>query len=155
MSGKIQRVKSSAKVRVKIFSHVKGRVEDRRRFNNRQNLKLKMSITSITTSTHELLVVDGHHLIEKKQKTWSYANGIEKMVLVHVRTIDDKSHKVTKIRDELGFKEAIRVLSSPYLDCPFVTLHPEIQVETEMDEDEMRQFEEDWASLWNPENHQL
>ena len=104
-----------------------------------------MSITSITTSTHELLVVDGHHLIEKKQKTWSYANGIEKDVLVHVRTIDDKSHKVTKIRDELD----------SVCDCPGVTLFPEIQVETEMAEDEMRQFEEDWASLWNPGNHQL
>ena len=78
----------------------------------------------VFTTTHELLV-DGHHLIEKKQKTLSHADGIEKtLVLLHVRTIDDKSYKVTETFDER-------------------------HVETEMTEDEVNQFEEDWTSLWN------
>ena len=84
----------------------------------------------VFTTTHELLV-DGHHLVEKKQKTLSHANGIEKtLVLLHVRTIDDKSYKVT----ETNFSGV-----------------PESRVETEMAEDEVKQFEEDWASLWNPD----
>ena len=84
----------------------------------------------VFTTTHELLV-DGHHLIEKKQKTLSHADGIEKtLVLLHVRTIDDKSYKVT----ETNYSGV-----------------PESQVETEMAEDEVKQFEEDWTSLWNPE----
>ena len=83
----------------------------------------------VFTTTHELLV-DGHHLIEKKQKTLSHADGIEKtLVLLHVRTIDDKSYKVT----ETNYNGV-----------------PKSQVETEMTEDEVNQFEEDWTSLWNP-----
>ena len=96
----------------------------------------------VFTTTHELLV-DGHHLIEKKQKTLSHADGIEKtLVLLHVRTIDDKSYKVTKIRD-------CEIDSD--CECQCVTDFTEIQVETEMAEDEVKQFEEDWTSLWNPE----
>ena len=84
----------------------------------------------VFTTTHELLV-DGHHLIEKKQKTLSNADGIEKtLVLLHVRTIDDKSYKVT----ETNYSGV-----------------PESQVETEMAEDEVKKFEEDWSSFWNPD----
>ena len=81
----------------------------------------------VFTTTHGLLV-DGHHLVEKKQKILNHANGI--FVLLHVRTIDDKSYKVT----ETNFSGV-----------------PESRVETEMAEDEVKQFEEDWASLWNPD----
>ena len=82
-----------------------------------------------TTTKHELFV-DGHHLIEKKLKTIFVCNGIEKRVLIHDRTIDDKSYKVTETNHS-GV--------------------PESQIETEMAEDEVKQFEEDWASLWNPD----
>ena len=77
----------------------------------------------VSTTTNEVFV-DGHHLFEKKLKTLSVCNGIEKtLVLIHVRTIDDKSYKVTETFDER-------------------------HVETEMTEDEVNQFEEDWTSLW-------
>ena len=83
-----------------------------------------------TTTIHEVFV-DGHQLIEKKLKTISVCNGIEKtLVLIHDRTIDDKSYKVTETNNSGA---------------------PESQVETEMAEDEVKQFEEDWASLWNPD----
>ena len=82
----------------------------------------------VVTMTHELRV-DGHHLIEKKQKTLIHTDGIdETLVLVHLRSIDDKSYKVTETSGV-----------------------PESQVETDMDEDEVKKFEEDWTNLWDPE----
>ena len=84
----------------------------------------------VSTTKHEVFV-DGHRLFEKKLKTLTVCNGIEKThALVHVRTIDDKSYKVT----ETNYSGV-----------------PESQVETEMAEDEVKQFEKDWTSLWNPD----
>ena len=97
---------------------------------NNETLSPLIENHHVFTTTHELLV-DGHHLIEKKQKTLSHADGIEKtLVLLHVRTIDDKSYKVTETN---------------------LNGVPESQVETEMAEDEVKQFEEDWTRMWNPD----
>ena len=86
----------------------------------------------VGTMTHKLRI-DGHYLIEKKQKTQIHTNGNGKtLVLVHIRSIDDKSYKVTEINN--GDNAA-----------------PETQVETDMAEDEVKKFEEDWTSLWNPD----
>ena len=98
----------------------------------------------IVETTEQELRVDGHHLIDKKQKSFIDANAIgtqifqwerdlmffETMVVVHIRTIDEKSYKVTEINN--GEDEAL-----------------ERQVETDMTEDEVKQFEEDWTNLWN------
>ena len=78
--------------------------------------------------THELWI-DGHHLIEKKQKT--LIDGKDE-TLVHIRSIDEKSYKVTEINN--GEDEAL-----------------ERQVESDMTEDEVKQFEEDWTNMWNPD----
>ena len=84
--------------------------------------------------THELWI-DGHHLIEKKQKHLIHTNENDKtLVLVHIRSIDEKSYKVTVTEINNGDEAA-----------------PETQVETDMAEDEVKKFEEDWTSLWNPE----
>ena len=88
----------------------------------------------VVTMTHELRI-DGHHLIEKKQKTLFHTNDRtnetdKTLVLVHLRSIDDKSYKVTETN---------------YCGIP------ESQVETDMAEDEVKKFEEDWTSLWNPD----
>jgi hypothetical protein len=94
----------------------------------------------VTTTTNELLV-DGHHLIEKKQETRSHVDGIaESIVELDVRTIDDKSHKVITVYPTRF--EVRRCGVNPT---------PDRQVYTEMTEDEVMQFEEDWASLWNPD----
>ena len=94
----------------------------------------------IVETTEQELRVDGHHLIDKKQKSFIDANALgnfyeagmffETMVVVHTRTIDEKSYKVTQIHT--GEDEAL-----------------ERQVETDMTEDEVKQFEEDWTNLWN------
>ena len=89
----------------------------------------------VLTTIHEAFI-DNHHLMDKRQETLLNFNGIERTeVLVHVRTIDDKSYKVTEISKISAY------------DCGV----PESQVETEMAEDEVKQFEEDWTSLWNPD----
>ena len=82
----------------------------------------------VVTMEHELRV-DGHHLVEKKQKT--LIDGKDE-TLVHIRSIDEKSYKVTEINN--GEDEAL-----------------ERQVESDMTEDEVKQFEEDWNNLWNPD----
>ena len=100
----------------------------------------------IVETTEQELRVDGHHLIDKKQKSFIDANAVgrqifqsdfsshmmffDKMVMVHIRTIDEKSYKVTEM--VTGDDEAL-----------------ERQVETDMTEDEVKQFEEDWTNLWN------
>ena len=96
----------------------------------------------IVETTEQELRVDGHHLIDKKQKSFIDANALgnfyeagmffETMVVVHIRTINDKSYKVTEINN--GEDEAL-----------------ERQVETDMTEDEVKQFEEDWTNMWNPD----
>ena len=84
----------------------------------------------VVTTTQELWI-DGHHLIEKKQKTLIDGND-ETLVLVHIRSIDEKSYKVTEINN--GEDDAL-----------------ERQVESDMTEDEVKQFEEDWTNMWNPD----
>ena len=78
------------------------------------------------------LRVDRHHLIEKKQKTLMDGNDEKMLVLVHFRSIDDKSYIVTEINN--GEDDAL-----------------ERQVESDMTEDEVKKFEEDWTNLWNPD----
>ena len=86
----------------------------------------------VAIMTHELRI-DGHHLIEKKHKLLiQRTDGLEKtLVLVHIRSIDDKSYKVTE-SNNFENDDA-----------------PETQVETDMAEDEVKKFEEDWTNLWN------
>ena len=76
------------------------------------------------------LQIDGHHLIEKKQKK---QQNYSKVVLVHIRSIDGKSYKVT---------ESICAVHSALL---------EVETETDMTEDEVKKFKEDWKNLWNPD----
>ena len=86
---------------------------------------LPYSFPRLVLTTIQEGFIDNHHLIDKKQETLLNFNGIERTeVLVHVRTIDDKSYKVTEI-----------------------AAAGESLVETEMTEDEVKQFEEDWTSL--------
>ena len=81
------------------------------------------------------LQIDGHHLIEKKQKKHQITNTNRnsKVVLVHIRSIDGKSYKVT---------ESISAVHSAL---------SEVETETDMTEDEVKKFKEDWKNLWNPD----
>ena len=77
------------------------------------------------------LQVNRHHLSEKKQKTLLDGNDGKTLILVHIRSIDEKSYKVTEIINDED-DDAL-----------------ERQVETDMTEDELQQFEEDWTNLLN------
>ena len=86
----------------------------------------------VVSMEHEMRV-DGHHLMEKKQKSLVDRT----LVLVHIRSIDEKSYKVTEINR-----------------CNGEDVEEEHQVESDMTEDEVKQFEEDWTNLWIPDINQ-
>ena len=81
--------------------------------------------------------IEGHWLSEKKQKiAIDSDNGCQRLILLHLRSIDDKCFKVTEtFSNDRQF--------SLYLD--------DRKVETDMNEDEVKQFEEDWIKFWKPE----
>ena len=89
--------------------------------------------------THELQI-DGHHLIEKTQYTLTHIDGIDGKTLIVVtsRSINDKSLKITLI------------LVFSIMFSPGGPWEPQPQVETDMTEDEVKKFEEDWTNLWDP-----
>ena len=90
----------------------------------------------ITTSVHEMKV-NGHHLVNKKQKTLVDSkayDGTPKMTIInHSRSIDDRSYAVQwnliEGKDECDEDRII---------------------ETQMTQEEYQSFEEDWCSMWNP-----
>ena len=81
--------------------------------------------------------VEGYQLIEKKQKTLldgtKTKSGDSMTIIEHVRTIDDRTHKVTE-----------------HFMNGFTTGNRSVEL-TNMSEEEVKQFESDWSSLWKPE----
>ena len=101
----------------------------------------------ITTTVHEMKV-KGFHLVEKKQETLvdpKASDGAPKMtILIHSRSIstgdpsiDDRCYVV---QENITEGEVIRTEGKKYLD----------QNETEMTQEEVKRFEEDWSKLWKP-----
>ena len=88
----------------------------------------------ITTRVHEMKV-NGYHLVDKIQETTvnpKATDGSPKMtMMIHSRSIDGRSYAVQWNLIE-GEDE------------------PDRMVETEMTQEEVQRFEEDWCSLWNP-----
>ena len=80
--------------------------------------------------------VNGHHLVERKQKTnvdpKTSDNAPKMTIIMHSRSIDDRCYDVQETRTE-GTDE------------------PERVIETEMTPEEVERFEEDWSNLWNPQ----
>ena len=90
---------------------------------------------------HEMRI-EGHWLSEKKQKiAIDSDNGSQRLILLHLRSIvyapccniDDKCLKVTET-----FSNGNKVADDR-------------KVETDMNEDQVKQFEEDWIKYWRPE----
>ena len=77
----------------------------------------------ITTKFHEMK--NGYHLVEKKQKTLDNQEAMT-IEFIHSRSIDDQSYTVHW---------------SP----------PDLFVETQMTQEQVEKFEEDWSNLWNPQ----
>ena len=85
----------------------------------------------ITTMIHEMKM-DGHHLVERKRRSSMDIVGTPKItVLIHSRFIDDRSYIVTETCIEVND------------GIPYVT--------TQMTQEEVQKFEEDWINLWKPE----
>ena len=87
-----------------------------------------MQKNGITTLVHDMKV-NGFHLVETKQKINVNPN---MTITVHSRSIDDRSYDVQETLTE-GMDEPDRV------------------IETEMTQEEVETFEEDWRNLWNPQ----
>ena len=85
----------------------------------------------IVTTEHEMRI-DGHYLGEKKQKSLIESDDGTgtTTILVHVRTIDNRSYKV--VEEKKGQDD------------------PERTIDTEMNEEEITIFLEEWDKLWTP-----
>ena len=102
---------------------------------------------AITTTVHEMKV-KGFHLVEKKQETLvdpKASDGAPKTtILIHSRSIstDDPSidDRCYVVQENITDGEVIRTEGKKYLD----------QNETEMTQEEVQKFEEDWIKLWKP-----
>ena len=95
--------------------------------------KVEINIENgITTMIHEMKM-DGHHLVERKRRSSMDIVGTPKItVLINSRFIDDRSYIVSETRTE-GNDEPIRVVT------------------TQMTQEEVKKFEEEWINLWKPE----
>jgi hypothetical protein len=99
----------------------------------------------ILTMEHEMKI-DGHYLTEKIKQTSLIESlnpesiGDQTIVREQIRSINDKFYKVTKIKDgqndDTSEEKRIETIEN---------------VETDMTDEEIKQFEEDWTKLWNPE----
>ena len=90
----------------------------------------------VTTLVHEMKV-NGYHLVERKQQTninpdIDIDNTPKMTIIIHSRSIDDRCYDVQETLTE-GRDEPDRV------------------IETEMTQEEVEKFEEDWNNLWNPQ----
>ena len=97
-----------------------------------RNEKVEINMENgITTMIHEMKM-DGHHLVERKRRSSMDIVGTPKItVLIHSRFIDDRSYIVTETCIEVND------------GIPYVT--------TQMTQEEVQKFEEDWINLWKPE----
>ena len=106
-----------------------------------------METHGITTTVHEIKV-NGHHLVEQKQEILvdpKASDSTPKMtILTHSRSIlsDDPSieDRCYVVQENITEGEVIRTEGKKYLD----------QNETEMTQEEVKRFEEDWIKLWKP-----
>ena len=96
---------------------------------------------AVATLVHEMKVL-GHHLVERKEKTnvnpvvryFDYTPGMTKYI--HSRSIDDRCYEVHETLTEGRI---------------FPDDKPDRVIVTEMTQEEVKKFEEDWSTLWKPQ----
>jgi hypothetical protein len=102
-----------------------------------RNEKVEINMENgITTMVHEMKM-NGCHMVDKKQRTSMYdvhyGHPRTKItVLIHSRFVDDRSYTVHETLTEGNDDE------------------PDQVVITQMTQEEVERFEEDWINLWNP-----
>ena len=94
-----------------------------------------METNGIKTVVHEMKV-NGYHLVERKQKTSSVNpnasdNTTRMNIITHSRSIDDRSYSYT-VQGSLAEGQSQ-------------------VVETQMTQEEVEKFKEDWRNLWKPQ----
>ena len=100
----------------------------------------------ILTMEHEMKI-DGHYLTEKIKQTTLIESlnaesiGDQTIVREQTRSIDDKFYKITEIKDGTDDDTSTKEKR----------IKPIKNVETDMTDEEIKQFEEDWTKFWNPE----
>ena len=67
--------------------------------------------------------------------------GDQTIVREQTRSIDDKFYKITEIKDGTDDDTSTKEKR----------IKPIKNVETDMTDEEIKQFEEDWTKFWNPE----
>ena len=97
-----------------------------------RNEKVEINMENgITTMIHELKM-DGHHLVERKRRSSMDIVGTPKItILIQSLFIDDRSYIVSDTHTE-GNVEPIRVVT------------------TQLTQEEVEKFKEDWINLWKP-----
>ena len=85
-------------------------------------------VANILEAVSSEMKVDGYHLIERREETLVD----HKTIVVHSRSIDDRSYAVKRTLTE--DKDVVKIVT-----------------ETEMTHEEVEQFEEYWSNLWNPQ----
>ena len=98
-----------------------------------RNEKVEINMENgITTMIHELKM-DGHHWVERKRRSSMDIVGTPKItILIQSLFIDDRSYIVSDTHTE-GNVEPIRVVT------------------TQLTQEEVEKFKEDWINLWKPE----
>jgi hypothetical protein len=94
-----------------------------------------METNGIKTVVHEMKV-NGYHLVERKQKTSSVNpnasdNTTRMNIITHSRSIDDRSISYTVQGSLVEGQSQV--------------------VETQMTQEEVKNFKEDWRNLWKPQ----
>ena len=84
-------------------------------------------LADISETVCSEMKVDGYHLIERREETLVD----HKTIVVHSRSIDDRSYAVKRTLTE--DKDVVKIVT-----------------ESEMTHEEVEQFEEYWSNLWNP-----
>ena len=101
------------------------------------NEKVEINMENgIKTMVHEMKM-NGYHLVDRKQRTSMDIVGTFKMtILTHSRFVDDRSYTVHETLTG-GNDEPDRVKDRVVM--------------TQMTQEEVERFEEDWINLWKPE----
>ena len=100
-------------------------------------------VANISETVSSEMKVDGYHLIERREETL-----VDHMtIVIHSRSIDDRSYAVTKTLTE--DKDVVKVVTETRM-----TQEHHAKLRCFLCK-EIKQFEEDWSNLWNPQDQEL
>ena len=100
-------------------------------------------VANISETSCSEMKVNGYHLIERREETL-----VDHMtIVIHSRSIDDCSYAVTKTLTE--DKDVVKVVTETRM-----TQEHHAKLRCFLCK-EVKQFEEDWSNLWNPQEATL